>query len=88
MAARKSAYKIEVESSLKKEVDEVLKALNYPGAATAIYSLLLFIRDHKDLPVELKYNKDTLETFEKTDRGEELHPYKSVDEMFDDIENW
>jgi DNA-damage-inducible protein J len=50
----------------------------------------LFLRQvtlRKGLPFDVKIpNRITRETFEKTDRGEDLKSYDSIDDMFKDLD--
>ena len=45
------------------------------------------VRLNNGLPFDVKIpNKETKQTFRKTDRGEELHTAKDVDDMFSQLE--
>jgi len=67
---------------LKSDVEVLLEQL---GVTTtdAINMFFSQIRLRKGIPFSVEVpNKITCRTFETTDRGEELHAYKSLDEMF------
>lgn len=67
---------------LKSEVEALLEQL---GVTTtdAINMFFSQIRLRKGIPFSIDIpNEVTRRTFETTDRGEELHAYKNLDEMF------
>jgi DNA-damage-inducible protein J len=67
---------------LKSEVETLLEQL---GVTTtdAINMFFSQIRLRKGIPFSIEIpNKLTRQTFEATDRGEELRAYKNLDEMF------
>jgi DNA-damage-inducible protein J len=69
-------------SGLKSEVEALLEQL---GVTTtdAINMFFSQIRLRKGIPFSIDMpNTITRRTFENTDRGEELHAYKNLDEMF------
>ena len=69
-------------SGLKSEVEALLKQL---GVTTTDAITMFFsqIRLRKGIPFPIDMpNNITRRTFETTDRGEELHAYKNLDEMF------
>ncbi|MEI8353995.1 MAG: type II toxin-antitoxin system RelB/DinJ family antitoxin [Lentisphaerota bacterium] len=69
-------------SGLKSEVEALLEQL---GVTTtdAINMFFSQIRLRKGIPFSIDMpNTSTRRTFENTDRGEELHAYKNLDEMF------
>ena len=74
------------EPELKTKAEAILKELgmNYTEAIN------LFLRQvtlRKGLPFDVKIpNRITRETFEKTDRGEDLKSYDSIDDMFKDLD--
>ena len=67
---------------LKSEVESLLEQL---GVTTtdAINMFFSQIRLRKGIPFSIEMpNKSTRQTFEATDRGEDLRAYKNLDEMF------
>ena len=68
--------------ALKSDVEGLLDQL---GVTTTEAITMFFsqIRLRKGIPFSIEVpNKITRQTFEATDRGEELHAYKNLDEMF------
>lgn len=71
-----------VEPSLKLEVESVLSNLGL-SMSEAIELYLYQIKLRHGIPFDIKMpNETTLETFNRTDKGEELNVYNNVDEMF------
>ena len=71
---------------LKSEVEMLLAQL---GVTTteAINMFFSQIRLRKGLPFSVEVpNKITRRTFEATDRGDELHTYTNLDEMFEALD--
>ncbi|MBF0555860.1 MAG: type II toxin-antitoxin system RelB/DinJ family antitoxin [Nitrospirae bacterium] len=74
------------EASLKKEAECIFKELGISSteAINLFYSQVALC---KGLPFEVKIpNKTTLETFKKTDRGEDLTHFANIDDLLKDIE--
>jgi DNA-damage-inducible protein J len=84
--AKTATIHARTEPELKKKAEAILKKLgmNYTEAIN------LFLRQvtlRKGLPFDVKIpNRITRETFEKTDRGEDLKSYDSIDDMFKDLD--
>ena len=84
--AKTATIHARTEPELKKKAGAILKKLgmNYTEAIN------LFLRQvtlRKGLPFDVKIpNRITRETFEKTDRGEDLKSYDSIDDMFKDLD--
>lgn len=75
-----------IEPELKKSVEKILKKLGM-STTDAITIFFRQITLHRGLPFSVNIpNKDTLETFAKTDRGEELNTYDNIDELFDSLD--
>jgi len=70
------------EPGLKTAAERVFKRLGI-SSSEAINLFYAQVRLHKGLPFRVKIpNAVTRETFEKTDRGEDLRAYKDLDEFF------
>jgi DNA-damage-inducible protein J len=84
--AKTATIHARTEPELKTKAEAILKKLgmNYTEAIN------LFLRQvtlRKGLPFDVKIpNRITRETFEKTDRGEDLKSYDSIDDMFKDLD--
>ncbi|HYN74378.1 MAG TPA: type II toxin-antitoxin system RelB/DinJ family antitoxin [Candidatus Methanoperedens sp.] len=84
--AKTATIHARTEPELKTKAEAILKELgmNYTEAIN------LFLRQvtlRKGLPFDVKIpNRVTRETFEKTDRGEDLKSYDSIDDMFKDLD--
>ena len=79
---KKSAMiRARVEPELKSEVDEIFRELGL----TTTEAITLFyhqVKARKGIPFEIRIpNETTLETMRKTDAGEELNEYASLDEF-------
>lgn len=79
--SKSAMIRARVEPELKTEVEEIFKELGL----TTTEAITLFyhqVRTKKSIPFEISVpNKTTLETAEKTDAGEELNEYASLDEF-------
>ncbi len=85
---RTATVRARLNPALKKEAEKILNQLGLTHSE-AIYIFYNLIKVHQGLPFDVKIpNKETIETFRKTDRGEGLTEYDSVDEMFEDAESW
>lgn len=80
--AKTATIRARTEEDLKERVEGILRDL---GITTSEVVNMLFrqidMTHSVPFPVRLP-NARTRKTFEKTDRGEDLHRYKSADEMF------
>mgnify|MGYP001953937532 CR=1 FL=1 len=86
--AKTAMIRARMEPSLKEGVEKIFKkiGLSTTEAITLFYNQ---VKLNKGIPFELKIpNEVTLETIRKTDRGEELHRVKNVDELFKELEVW
>jgi DNA-damage-inducible protein J len=71
-----------IEPQLKSNVEEILSELGLTiTQAITLFFKQLELRRGLPFPIELP-NQETLETFEKTDRGEDLVYCENVDDMF------
>ncbi len=70
------------EEKLKEQVEGIFHKLGM----TTTEAINLFyhqVKVHRGLPFPVRLpNAGTRKTFERTDRGEDIHTYKSADEMF------
>lgn len=83
---RTATVRARVEPRLKTEVERLLDdlGLTTTEAITIFYNQ---IRLHRGMPFPVEIpNATTRETFETTDRGEALHAYDSLDEMFEALD--
>jgi DNA-damage-inducible protein J len=75
------------EPRLKADAERVFRKLGI-SSSEAINLFYAQVRLHKGLPFAVKIpNAVTRETFAKTDRGEDLKTYKSIEEMFEELES-
>ncbi len=83
---RTATVRARVEPRLKAEVERLLDNLGLTTTeAITIFYNQIRLRQGLPFPVELP-NASTRRTFEATDRGEELHEYDSLDEMFEALD--
>lgn len=88
LATKDKLIQVRVEGSLKNEVEAILKQLGLT-TSEAVYLFLNKVKLVRGLPFEVKIpNQETIETFEKTDRGEDLHHYDSIGAAKDAAKNW
>ncbi len=75
-----------IEPGLKTEVEIIFKDLGL-SVSEAINLFYNQVRLRNGLPFEVRIpNETTLNTFEKTDAGNELNTYKSVSEFFEKLD--
>ena len=76
-----------IDSETKKEAVKLLKSLGL----TTSQAIALFFRQiiyTRGIPFELRVpNKTTVETFEKTDSGENLHRVSDIDELAKELKS-
>ena len=79
---RTATVRARMEPGLKSDVEDLLERLGVTttDAITMFFSQIR-LRQGIPFPVEVP-NESTRRTFEATDRGEELHAYRNLDEMF------
>ena len=80
--ARTATVRARTDEDLKEQAEGILHDLGI--TTTEVINLLLrqiVLTRSVPFPVRLP-NARTRKTFEKTDRGEDIHHYKSADEMF------
>lgn len=79
---RTATVRARIQPELKTEVEELLASL---GVTTSEAITMFFsqVKLRKGLPFAVEIpNETTRRTFEATDRGDELHAYQNLDEMF------
>lgn len=83
--ARTATIHARTDAALKAETEAIFKELGV-NFTEAINLFLNQVRLRKGFPFPINIpNKVTRETFEKTDRGEGLKSYDSIDDMFKDL---
>lgn len=84
--SRTTTVRARIEPRLKSDVEKLLHRLGMSTteAITVFYNQIR-LRHGLPFPVEVP-NATTRKTFEATDRGEDLHSYDSLDEMFEALE--
>jgi len=84
--SRTATVRARVEPQLKADVDKLLHRLGM-STTEAINLFYAQIRLRRGLPFSIEVpNETTRRTFEATDRGEDLHAYDSLDEMFEALD--
>jgi DNA-damage-inducible protein J len=84
--SRTATVRARIQPELKTEVEELFDRL---GVTTSEAITMFFsqVRIRKGLPFAVEIpNEITRRTFESTDRGEELHAYRNLDEMFEALD--
>jgi len=83
---RTATVRARIELRLKSDVDKLLHRLGMSTteAITLFYNQIR-LRQGLPFPVEIP-NATTRKTFEATDRGEDLHSYDSLDQMFESLD--
>jgi len=84
--SRTTTVRARIEPRLKSDVEKLLHRLGMSTteAITVFYNQIR-LRQGLPFPVEVP-NATTRKTFEATDRGEDLHSYDNLDEMFEALE--
>ena len=84
--SRTATVRARVEPRLKADVEKLLHRLGL-STTEAINLFYTQIRLRRGLPFPIEEpNETTRRTFEATDRGEDLHAYDSLDEMFEALD--
>ncbi len=84
--SRTSTVRARIEPGLKADVEMVLArlGLSTTEAINLFYHQILLRRG---LPFQVEVpNETTRRTFEATDRGDELHAYENLEEMFEALD--
>lgn len=84
--SRTATVRARIEPGLKEEVEALLRQLGI-STTEAINMFYSQVRLRHGLPFSVEIpNETTLRTFQKTDQGEDLNSYNSVDEMFEALD--
>ncbi|MEL6820977.1 MAG: type II toxin-antitoxin system RelB/DinJ family antitoxin [Calditrichota bacterium] len=80
-AKRNSVVRARIDSNLKENVEGILKQLGFTMSdAINLYMNMIYM--HRGIPFEIKIpNELTLETFRKSDAGEDLERIGSLDDL-------
>lgn len=85
---RSKPYSVRINPELKEEVEDILSKLGLK-TSDAINMLFHQIKMKKGIPFDVHIpNAVTEETFSKTERGEDLHEYSSVQDAIKDSAKW
>jgi DNA-damage-inducible protein J len=85
--SRSATIRARIQPDLKNEVERLLDRMGL-STTEAINLFYAQIRLRQGLPFAVEIpNGLTRQTFESTDRGEGLHEYESLDEMFRALDN-
>jgi len=84
--SRTATVRARVEPDLKSDVDKVLDRVGLSTTeAINLFYCQIRLRHGLPFPVEIP-NETTRQTFAATDRGENLHAYGTLDEMFEALD--
>ena len=84
--SRTATVRARIEPDLKADVEALLSQLGISTTeAINLFYSQIRLRHGLPFPVEIP-NETTIKTFEKSDRGEEVVSYDSVDEMFEALD--
>ncbi len=79
MATKDKTIHVRVESSLKSEVEAILRELGFT-TSEALYLFLRMVKLTKGIPFEVKIpNEETLERFRRSERGKDMVEYSSIE---------
>lgn len=88
MKAKDSVVRARINSTVKSEAEDILQQMGL-STSDAIQMLFNMIVLHKGIPFEVKIpNKETLETFRKTNAGEELEEFDTPEDLEKAIDTW
>ena len=84
--SRTATVRARIEPELKEDVEKLLGRLGL-STTEAINLFYNQIKLNQGIPFPIKIpNKITKETFEATDRGEELNQYENLEDMFNSLD--
>lgn len=79
---------VRIDEKLKKDAKEIFERLGLnTSSAISMFFNQVVMTGGIPFPIYIP-NRKTIETIEKTERGEGLTEYDSVEEMFKDSKNW
>ncbi|HOZ18695.1 MAG TPA: type II toxin-antitoxin system RelB/DinJ family antitoxin [Candidatus Fermentibacter daniensis] len=85
--SRSATVRARIEPDLKTDVEKLLDRIGLSTTeAINLFFTQIRLRQGLPFPVEIP-NETTSETFKQTDRGENLHSYDSLEEMFRALDN-
>ena len=83
--AKTAIIRARTEPKIKADAERVFRKLGMTSTE-AITMFYTQVRLHNGLPFPVEIpNAVTRQTFEKTDRGEDLHDYPSLDDFFEEM---
>jgi len=84
---RTATIQARIDPEIKKNAQAILSKLNI-SMSEAISLYLTQVSLHKGIPFEIKIpNALTAATLKKSDKGEDLHPVNSVDDLFEELDD-
>lgn len=84
--SKTATVRARIEPALKADVEALLCQMGI-STTEAINMFFSQVRLRKGLPFPVEIpNETTKKTFERTDRGEELHSFESVEDMFEALD--
>ena len=84
--SKTATVRARIEPDLKEDVEALLFQMGI-STTEAINMFFSQVRLRKGLPFPVEIpNSTTVNTFKKTDRGEDLNSYDSVDDMFEALD--
>ena len=88
MKAIVAVVRARINSTVKSEAENILQQMGL-STSDAIQMLFNMIVLHKGIPFEIKIpNKETLETFRKSDANEDLEHFDSIEDLKKAIKDW
>lgn len=84
--SKTATVRARIEPDLKSDVEELLFQMGI-STTEAINMFFSQVRLRKGMPFPIEIpNSTTVNTFEKTDRGDEVNSYGDLDEMFEALD--
>ena len=84
--SKTATVRARIEPALKADVEELLCQMGITTTeAINIFFSQIRLRKALPFPVEIP-NETTKKTFEKTDRGEDLNSFESIEDMFEALD--
>ncbi|WP_273717686.1 MULTISPECIES: type II toxin-antitoxin system RelB/DinJ family antitoxin [Bartonella] len=86
MSVKKDVVRARIDKMLKKEAHEILASLGLTVSDFMRIALTKVVNE-KGLPFDMYVpNAKTLETFEKSERGEDIYIAKDMEDLFRDLD--